>query len=472
MEELDLKQLFDMLRKKIIYIIILTIVAIIIGVIYSFYLKTPLYKSKTTIVLTKSGEDSKIYIEDEAGITTADLDRNSKLIKTYSELVKSESVLDKVIEKLNLNLTATDIRKNITVSAVEDTELIEISIKNEDATLAKTIADEIAKCFIERTVEIYQIENLCIVDEAKIATEPCNINHIKDLTIFTMVGIIAGFGIVLVLNLFENTVKDKNMIENNTDLKVIYEIPKFEKSSSKRKNELIVLGGSKSIQAESIKSLRTILSYMDVGKKLSSILITSTVPGEGKSLVSANIAVAFAQLGYKVILIDADMRKGRQNKIFGISKTPGISNYLSGIADSGQDLTSRDIEFFLQTTGIDNLLLMTSGSVQSNSSELLSNAKFDELLNILKHNCDLIIIDGTPSAIVTDAVIISRKVDTTILVEEVNVAKCEEIEKVEMDIKKVGGNIAGIVLNKTEISKKTYEHNYRYYASDSHPTIK
>ena len=228
------------------------------------------------------------------------------------------------------------------------------------------------------------------------------------------------------------------------------------------KRELIAYKDPKSPVSELFRTLRTNIQFMNTNKKLKTLLVTSTLPGEGKSWVASNLAVAFAQADNRVILIDADMRKGRLYNIFGVLPRPGLSNYLSGINEKSQEQSN--LINFLRETEIPNLYVMPAGNIPPNPSELLITPQMIDLLEALKEECDLIIIDGTPSKLVTDAVILSRIVDSTIVVTAHNQTKKDDLEKVVKDIKNVGGNIAGIVYNKVPVSAKKYNETY-YYSS-------
>ena len=226
--------------------------------------------------------------------------------------------------------------------------------------------------------------------------------------------------------------------------------------------ELITQKDPKSPVSEVFRTLRTNIQFMNANKKLKTLLITSTFPGEGKSWVASNLAVTFAQAENKVILIDADMRKGRQYTIFDALPKPGLSNYLSGM--DLEDGEKPDISNYLQRTDIDNLLLMTAGNIPPNPSELLVSTQMTDLLEKLKDVCDIIIIDGTPCELVTDSVIISRVVDSTVIVTAHKETKKDNLEKIIRNIKNVGGNLAGVVINKMPVSIKKFNENY-YYAS-------
>ena len=236
----------------------------------------------------------------------------------------------------------------------------------------------------------------------------------------------------------------------------------------KSNKELIVQKDPKSPVSEVFRTLRTNIQFMNANKKLKTLLITSTFPGEGKSWVASNLAVTFAQAGNKVILIDADMRKGRQYKIFDALPRPGLSNYLSGMdLEEGEN---PDISKYLQRTEVNNLLIMTAGNIPPNPSELLVSDQMNKLLKDLKSVCDIVVIDGTPCELVTDSVILSRIVDSTVIVTAHKETKKDNLEKIVRNIKNVGGNLAGVVINKIPVSIKKYNENY-YYASTTASTI-
>ncbi len=228
------------------------------------------------------------------------------------------------------------------------------------------------------------------------------------------------------------------------------------------KKELIVQRSPKSPIAEVFRTLRTNIQFMNSKKTLKTLLFTSTMPGEGKSWISSNLAITFAQAGKKVILIDADMRKGRLHNMFQTDKVPGLSNYLSGIDSLGN--THNDIIKYVRGTEIDNLFLIPAGNIPPNPSELLASELTVEMLERLKEVFDIVILDGTPSLLVTDAIILSRLVDTTIIVTSHKFTKKDNLQKVKKAIENVGGNIAGVVINKIPVNVSKYESTY-YYSS-------
>ena len=235
------------------------------------------------------------------------------------------------------------------------------------------------------------------------------------------------------------------------------------------KKEVITQLDPKSPVAEVFRALRTNLQFMNRFGKTQTILLTSTVQAEGKSWISANLATAFAQTGRKVVLVDADMRKPRQHKIFSVKMCPGLSNYLSEINELGR---REKFEYTdcIQKTEVENLYLLPSGNIPPNPSELLLTEKIEELMKELSNEFEVIIFDGAPCLLVTDSTIISRLVDSTVLVVSQKYTKIDDLKEAKKRIKGVGGKLVGVVLNRVEVSNKKYADKY-YYANTSMPSV-
>lgn len=222
MEELDLKELLNLFWNKKLQIILIIAIFMVIGVIYTIGFVTPMYTSSTTLVLAAS--DSNDTKQSDT-ITTTDITLNSKLVSTYSEIVKSKNVLRKVIENLNIDVKEETLRKNITVTSVKDTELIEISVSDENPTYASKIADEIATVFTDKVKEIYNINNVYVLDEAEVSTGPSNVNHTKDIAIFAFIGIVVSVMYVLIANMLDTTIQSQEDVEKLFKVPVLAEIP-------------------------------------------------------------------------------------------------------------------------------------------------------------------------------------------------------------------------------------------------------
>ena len=227
MEELDLKELFNMFWSRKVIIAIITAVFMVIGIIYTYFFVTPDYQSRTTIILAQSASKSAgTATEPEATITTNDLTLNQKLVSTYSELIKSKNIVRDVKEHLQLNKSEEAIKNSITVSTVKDTDLIEIKVRDEDPEQAKLIAEEVANVFIDKVADgVYNINNVQVWDKAELNSAPYNINHKKDIAIFILIGLVVSSVYVLIANMLDTTVKSKEDIEDKVGLSVLTTIP-------------------------------------------------------------------------------------------------------------------------------------------------------------------------------------------------------------------------------------------------------
>lgn len=229
------------------------------------------------------------------------------------------------------------------------------------------------------------------------------------------------------------------------------------------KKELIVAKDPRAPISETFRALRTNLQFMNSSEEEKQvILITSTFPAEGKSWISANIAIAYAQAGKKTCIVDVDLRKGRVYTLFNASPTPGVSNYLTGV---NVEKGARDIVKFMQATELPNLFVIPAGNIPPTPSELLISPKMRKMVDELKKVVDVIILDGTPCELVTDSAIVSRIADQTILVAAYNFTKMEDLKKTERTIENAGGKVTGVILNKVPVSNKKYGENYYYGGS-------
>lgn len=233
MEELDLKELFGLFWAKRVQIVLLIAIFLVIGFMYSFIFLTPEYQSTTSILLAKSNTTKG---DDTTEMTTSDVTLNQQLVSTYSALVTSESVITQVINNLGIDKTVEDLEDNITVTAQDDTEIIQIAVVDKDPEMAKKIANEVANVFINKIAkEYYNMDNVYVVDEAKVPEEPYNINHIRDLILFAAIGFVVACVYVLVANMLDNTVKSKEDIEKKLGLTVLTTIPVYESTIKKTK---------------------------------------------------------------------------------------------------------------------------------------------------------------------------------------------------------------------------------------------
>lgn len=219
------------------------------------------------------------------------------------------------------------------------------------------------------------------------------------------------------------------------------------------KDELVIHNKPKSNISEDIRTIRTNLMFTSADEESKVILITSSIPGEGKSFISSNLATAFAQTGESTLLIDCDLRLGRVHKIFGLSNNKGLSNLLVG-----QNVV--DCAEYIKKTTIPNLYVIPRGTVPPNPSELLNSTNTKKIISFLRENFDRIIFDGVPINGLPDSLIMASLVDRVVLVTSVGYTKIDELNDAKKALEKIDANIAGVVVNRTTQTKRRKYPNY------------
>ena len=225
--------------------------------------------------------------------------------------------------------------------------------------------------------------------------------------------------------------------------------------------ELIIIEKPNSSFGEEIKKVRTNLMFSKINDDMKVIMLTSSIPGEGKSFISANLAAAFAQADEKVLLIDCDLRKGRTKKIFNIPpEEKGLSDLLIN------RYWKNEYGDYINQTEVNNLSVIISGSYPPNPSELLASERFKELLFELKKGFDIIILDCPPIVGLNDAMVLAAKSDISVLVANRQKASMEVLEKSKNELEKIGVKIAGIIINGSEPSDNKYYYYGGYYRDE------
>lgn len=224
MEEIDLKELFTFVKTKIGLLITITAAVCLLGCIYGLVLQTPMYKSDTTVILSSSNST----------LTQQDLNINKNLVDTYAEIVKSRRVLEQVIEDLGLELTYNELHSKISVSAVNNTEIIRITVEDEDGIIAKNIANTTAKHFTEEVTKLYNMNNVDILDIAIESTKPYNINVLKQITIYFVIGLVLAAAVLFIIFYFDRTIKSIEQVEQKIKLPILGGIQELNKGVKKK----------------------------------------------------------------------------------------------------------------------------------------------------------------------------------------------------------------------------------------------
>lgn len=311
-----------------------------------------------------------------------------------------------------------------------------------------------------RIAKAGEIGNVRIVDTAVEPIEPIKPKKLIVLILSLFVGGFLGTLLALLRNMMRSGIKDSTEIENNLDLPVYATVPRSPVQESrikllKKKKTIPVLAvkHSDDIAIESLRSMRTAIHFALSSAKNNLIMISGPAPEVGKSFVSTNLATILAQSDKRVLIVDADMRRGYLNKYFNQDNQPGLAEFLNG---------QRDIDSIIKTTEIPNLSVVTRGKSPTNPSELLSSSKFKEFLDLIADKFDHVIIDTPPVLAVTDGIIISQFAGVNLVIARYAKTQMKELELTINRFEQVGVKVNGIILNDIQRSSAGYGYGYNY----------
>ena len=219
MEEINLVELWNFFRSKILFVVITILAILIIGNVFTIITRVPLYNSTTSVILVSENNANNL------GTLNSELQANNTLVSTYSQIVKSRKVVSKVINNLKLDYTYKELYERINVSSIDDTAIIKIEVADPDSELSAKIANEVARVFMVEVQKFYHLDNVSVVDKAVIVDKPYNVNFIKDNIIYLAIGIVISFGIIFIFFYFDTTIKTSEEIEEKFGLTVLGVIP-------------------------------------------------------------------------------------------------------------------------------------------------------------------------------------------------------------------------------------------------------
>ena len=455
MKDWNAKKILNILWKGKIVIIILIIIGACAGYIHNKMFTKPIYKSSSSIILSVTNEDIEEILNEEDDeskgkanqgdkIKQGDLSLSKQLMSTYSQIIKSESVLKKVMANLQLSTTIGSLKNSITVTPQDESAVIKITVKSESAKEAADIVKEVDKVFFERIEELYNITDAKVLDEPTIESIPNNINPKKYSILGGIFGLVIAASILIIKEYLNDNIKTESDVEKGTGLSTLAQIEHFNE-----KGKLIAFNESH-MSTESFRVLVANLKFFN----MKSLLVVSNMPGEGKSIVSANLALTYAMSGKKVLLIDSDMRNGIQHNVFRISNKNGLPNL---ILDDGENY-----EQYVHKNIVDNLDILTKGNAHLNYSKLLYSNTVENIINIAKRKYDFIIVDGTPNKLVADGSVLYNSTDSTLIVVKYDNTKVSDINRIKTEIQRNGGNAIGVVINDIPKGTERYK-NYSYY---------
>lgn len=454
--EIDLGRIWKAVCKKIWLICIVSVLCAVISVAGTFYLVTPEYQSSAMFYVN----NNSLSVGDTSfSISQGDITAAKSLVDTYIVILKSRACLNDVIDYADVELTDSQLRKMISASSVNETEVFEVIVTSEDPEQAKTLANAIAYILPKRISSIVEGTSANIVDHAIAATSPSSPSYPKNALLGFLAGLIVTVMIIVIRELFDVTVRKQEDIERSCSHPILAQVPdmfstqkqgeyyayssKKHSTNNSQNNKVSVVGKDISfVASEAYKLLRTKLQFSFVDEIRCPVIgVSSALAGEGKSLTAANLAYSLAQLEKRVLLIDCDMRRPSISYKLPVNRKPGLSNYLTGYADIGMSIQSCALDSENQFD------VISSGDTPPNPIELLSSAKMEKMLVELRNSYDYIIMDLPPVGEVSDAMVAAKLTDGILLVVRQDYCNTVALSSAVSQFEFIETRILGVVMN-------------------------
>ncbi|MGV0795690.1 polysaccharide biosynthesis tyrosine autokinase [Mycolicibacterium elephantis] len=436
----------------------------LLGAIAVNVLTTPLYEAST-----------RLFVSTTSGASAAEIYQGNRFsqerVISYTELLMGETLAQRTIDKLDLEMRAPELQKKVNASAKLDTVLINVSVLDESPVRARDIADALSEEFVVMVRELETPPDgtrpdarVIVEQRASIPRSPVIPQTTRNIGIGLVLGLALGIGFAVLRDLLDNTVKGRRTVEDITGVGLVGSIPL---DKDRRKEPAISFENDNSTIAEAFRKVRTNLQFLAVDNPPHVMLVTSSMPNEGKSTTAINIALALAESDNNVVLVEGDLRRPRLHTYLDLEESVGFSTVLTG---------RTTLDEALQKTRFPRLTVLTSGALPPNPSELLGSLAAKNVLSELRSRFDYVIIDSSPLLAVTDAAILAVESDGVLIMARYAHTKRDQLGHAVGHLTDVGASLLGAILTMTPSRRgATYNYSYKYYgegtqphASDSH----
>ncbi len=436
------------------------LVGVLGAVIYSL-LTTPLYQAST-----------RLFVSTMSGSSLSDVYQGNLLsqerVLSYTELLTGETLAQRTIDKLGLDMKAEDLQSELQASAKPNTVLIDVKVLDESPVRARDIANALSDEFVVMVRELETPESgtspnarVIVEQRASIPEYPVIPNTPRNLALGLAAGVLIGVGIAVLRDHLDNTVKSPQILEEIASTSVVGYIPL---DKSLRKTPTLSFDTDNSATAEAFRKLRTNLQFLAVDNPPRLIVITSSSPSEGKSTTAINIALALAEADHNVVLVDGDLRLPRLAKHLDLVGQVGFSTVLRGGAS---------LEEVLQPTKFPRLTVLTAGLTPPNPSELLGSLSANKILSELRTQFDYVIVDSSPLLAVTDGAVLAANADGALIVARSGKTRRDHLSHAVGMLNDVGASLLGAVLTMIPThGSGSYSYNYYYGGTYGDPKAK
>lgn len=453
---MELRDIITMLRAHWVGIAVLAVLGALVAGAASLS-SVPEYRTFNTVLVAV-----------QAGETISDLNQGSSFVsrevKTYAEVARSPIVLEPVVQKLGLRTSARGLRGDVTTTVKGETKLIDITVTRPDAREAAAIADAVA-AELATAVELLSPDRVdgspsvlvSSIAPAAVPREPFSPNIPRDVALGTVLGLVLGLGWAALRTTLDTKVRAEPDVRAITDAPVLGLVSYDSGATGKAPH---YVPERLSVRAEEYRQIRTNLQFVDAASRPRSIVVTSSRGGEGKSVTALNLAMALADTGVSVCLVDADLRRPSVADYLGLEGAAGLTTVL---------IRRAVLDDVLQPVGSGGLDVLTSGRTPPNPSELLGSRAMADVVAELESRYDVVLLDCAPLLPVTDATILSKTADGILLVAGGGIVTKDELTEATGKLATVGATVLGVVLNRVERKSGSRTYGYHPHSVDLEP---
>lgn len=408
--------------------------------------------------------ETQLFVAIQSSGTVQELQQGNTFsqarVQSYVKTVSSPIVLQPAIDALGIDVSPEELAQRVKANTDLNTVLVSITVTDTSPVQAAALAEAVANSLVKAVDTLEKPRNggespvsMSVITPAKAPSAPSAPNTRLNLLLGLVAGLAVGVGGSVLRGALDNRIRSEADLRTVTDAPVLGGIA-F--ASDAARKPLLTQTPPQSPRAESFRQLRTNLQFANVSGHAKSLLVTSSLPGEGKSTTATNLAIAMAQSGQTVCLVDADLRRPMVGEYLGLDRSAGLTTALVGLAE---------VNDLLQPWGEDDLFVLTSGQIPPNPSELLGSDEMRRLVAGLEEAFDVVVIDAPPLLPVTDAAVLSQHVGGVVVVVGSQKLKHHDLQKSLNALDMVGSNVLGIVLNRLPV-KGPDAYAYSYYRAD------
>lgn len=404
----------------------------------------PTYRATATLLINQ--------VQQPGTLAYNDVLTSERLTQTYKALVTTRPVLEAAAESdVDGRITEEQLAQKVSASVVTNTQLVTISVTDHDPERAASLTNLVLVAFVKQTTfPTPAAASATVVAESAVApAAPFSPNMKLNVALAAAVGLLLAGGLVLLLEYLDDTLKSPEEVQAKSGLPALGEVRRWH---ANRGQFHLAQRGVKHSEAEAYAVLRTNVQFSTLHHAADVILITSANPGEGKSTTAVNYAIAAAEAGKRVALIDTDLRRPSLHRAFGVDNATGLTTALL----KGALLDDR----LLRPTSRPNLLLVPSGPLPPNPAELLDWPGFAALLDHIKESVDLVVLDSPPVLAVADARLLAARAGATVVVVDAGRTRAKSLDEALLALQRANANVIGVVLNKVSKHRGSYQYYY------------